>query len=992
VATEDPHSVRLTRAWTLVAVAVVFAVVCALIQLSAVRPYLAPAGHGATLEGSTTGLKVTGPRLPMARPPTPGSLGVHITVREVPESSPAAAAGLRKGDVIIRAQNLLTGRSVGVATEPRDTAEAMLRWRDAYWLGTKGPLDLLVTRDGGQVELRVERPPAWDLPWSTWLASALIHIGPILEMLSVVGAAAVLLLLRPRDASALLIVSTLACAGTSTGGSLLGAESSLPGFVSAPLTVFTWMAMPLAFPLIALAILYFPRKSPVLVRHPWLHALPVLVALPMMVPAAGTALFLAGVDGMVDAAAWDASHPAVFYASFAGGLVINIAAMLEGVWRYKHNPDPLDRRRVAVATCTLVLAVTAFTVKDGLPALAALTGRTMHYPWWGTLPLHLLTAFAGVGITYAVAVHRVLAPRVVVRQSLQYALARKTLGTLAALPATLLVVALVEQKDRSLSEIVSGQPLFYAVLLGLTIAAFKFRDRERAWLDRRFFRAEYDARAVLLSLAGRIPYETDPNELTAMVVKQIDAAMRPKMVAVFVAGVEPDTLVPVSVLHGTADTLSERGGIGSMLTWSETPLELYLDDPRSAASRLPPDEIEWLRCTGAVLFVPLSVMEQGSRRLLGALVLGGKRSDEPYSADDRQLLSSIAGQVALALDVARLRRRQASADAQAFEASGRATELPTMTGISTTPMLAECHTCQTCHDSTVPRCPHDGTPLNPGRLPRVVESKYRVDRVLGRGGMGAVYRAHDMRLERDVAIKVVRAELLGDPDARTRFRREAQLVARLQHPGIVAVFDYGTLPDGAAFLVMEYVHGRDLRATLRGDGPLPPSRVAELMLSIAGPVDAAHRQGILHRDLKPENILLPEDGEAAKVLDFGVAKLVSADENDQDDNEASDTLTLAGQPIGTPSYMAPEQLAGSRVSRKTDVFALGVMAYELLTGVPPFGRGPLVEIATRQRTGAGPIERTDVPAVMAAAIARALSPNPDERPDSATAFAASLRV
>ncbi len=257
--------------------------------------------------------------------------------------------------------------------------------------------------------------------------------------------------------------------------------------------------------------------------------------------------------------------------------------------------------------------------------------------------------------------------------------------------------------------------------------------------------------------------------------------------------------------------------------------------------------------------------------------------------------------------------------------------------------------------------------------------------------MGAVYRAHDMRLERDVAIKVVRAELLGDPDARTRFRREAQLVARLQHPGIVAVFDYGTLPDGAAFLVMEYVHGRDLRATLRGDGPLPPSRVADLMLSIAGPVDAAHRQGILHRDLKPENILLPEDGAAAKVLDFGVAKLVSADENDQDDNEASDTLTLAGQPIGTPSYMAPEQLAGSRVSRKTDVFALGVMAYELLTGVPPFGRGPLVEIATRQRTGAGPIERTDVPAEMAAAIARALSPNPDERPDSATAFAASLR-
>ena len=225
-----------------------------------------------------------------------------------------------------------------------------------------------------------------------------------------------------------------------------------------------------------------------------------------------------------------------------------------------------------------------------------------------------------------------LAPRVVVRQSLQYALARKTLGLAAALPTTLLVVSLVEQRDRSLSEIVSGQPLFYAVLLALVIVGLKYRDRERAWLDRRFFRQEYDARALLLSLSGRIPYETDPNELTALVVQQIDAALHPTMVAVLVAGVEPGTLVPVSVLHGTADTLDERGGIGTMLTWSDTPLDLDLADERSAAGRLPPDEVEWLRCTGAVLFVPLSASESGTtstarragpgRQAVGGTVLG----------------------------------------------------------------------------------------------------------------------------------------------------------------------------------------------------------------------------------------------------------------------------------------------------------------------------------------------------------------------------------
>ena len=213
-----------------------------------------------------------------------------------------------------------------------------------------------------------------------------------------------------------------------------------------------------------------------------------------------------------------------------------------------------------------------------------------------------------------------------------------------------------------------------------------------------------------------------------------------------------------------------------------------------------------------------------------------------------------------------------------------------------------------------------------------------------------------MRLERDVAIKVVRAELLSDPDARTRFRREAQLVARLQHPGIVSVFDYGTLPDGAAFLVMEYVRGRDLRAVLRADGPMAPDRVTRLLRAIAAPVEAAHALGVLHRDLKPENILLPEGDVGAKVLDFGVAKLLGGD-GTAPENE---TLTLAGQPIGTPAYMAPEQLAGASVSTRTDVFALGAIAYELLTGAPPFGRGPLVEIATRHRTGPGPIEREDV--------------------------------
>ena len=984
---EHPPPFEVRRAWGLVAGAVAGAVACALLQLLLVRPFLPPAGHGATLQAGSTVLEGVTGRLTVARPPSPAAAARGIVVAHAPAGSAAAAAGLRAGDRILHVANLRNGRTLDVSSPPADGIETVARWRDAYWLSTRGPVRMRVARDGARLApLVVERPAAWSLSWREWMAALSVHLGPIVEMASIVGAAVALLLLRPRDTTALLIVTTLAMAGTSTAGSLLGSERALPALVGAPLTVFSYMAMPAAFPLIALAILYFPRKSPVLIRHPWLHALPLVIALPMAVPAAGTALFLAGVDGMAGLAAWDAGHPEVFAATFAAGLLVNIAAMADGVWRFKRNPDARQRRRVAVATFTLVLATLAFTVKDGVPALLSGAGVPVAYPWWVNLPLHLLTAVAGVDITYAVAVHRVLAPRIAVRASLQYALARKTLGIASALPAALLVVALVEQRHRSLAEIVSGQPLLYLVLLSAILAVFRYRDRARAWLDRRFFRQHYDARAILLSLSGRIPYESDPNELTALVVQQIDAALHPTMVGVLAANVEPGTLVPVSVLHGTADTLDERGGIGSMLTWSDTPLELDVTDARSAAHRLPSDEIEWLRCTGATLLVPVSSGAGESRQLLGALVLGAKRSDEPYTADDRALLSSIAAQVGLGLDVARLRRRQSLSSSDAA-ATALPTGLMAAAGQAHGWLATECPQCGTCYDAEAATCPRDGLALRRARLPRVVDGKYRVEQILGRGGMGAVYRAHDTRLERDVAIKVVRAELLGHPDARTRFRREAQLVARLQHPGIVAVFDYGTLPDGAAFLVMEYVRGRDLRAVLREEGPLPAGRVAALLRAIAPPVDAAHRLGVLHRDLKPENVLVPDEGAPAKVLDFGVAKLVGADGIDAE----AEPLTLSGQPIGTPAYMAPEQLAGAPVSARTDVFALGAIAYELLTGQPPFGRGPLVEIATRQRDGVPSMRDTGAAAGMADAIARALSVAPEARPASAQAFADSLQ-
>jgi eukaryotic-like serine/threonine-protein kinase len=232
----------------------------------------------------------------------------------------------------------------------------------------------------------------------------------------------------------------------------------------------------------------------------------------------------------------------------------------------------------------------------------------------------------------------------------------------------------------------------------------------------------------------------------------------------------------------------------------------------------------------------------------------------------------------------------------------------------------------------------------------------------------------------------VRADLLDDPEARTRFRREAQIVARLQHPGIVSVFDYGTLPDGAAFLVMELVRGEDLRCVLRRDGALPASRVLPLVGAVCAAIEAAHREGVLHRDLKPENILLLDRDASVKVLDFGVAKVLSDRANEQ---TAAGTATGTGVLLGTPAYMAPEQLRGQPVDARTDVFSLGVIAYEMLTGELPFGRASLWDIGARQVSGMKPLRSPHgvLPPHLAPAIARALNVDPAERPPSAMAFA-----
>ena len=984
----DRGPLRSAHGWQLTVVVVCLGLVQWLLQVMIVRPHLPPAGLGATVAADSPFAGAGRGLIVAARPPTlSGTRGQEVNrVETVVHEGPAEAAGIAPGDDILRATRVDNGRTADLAVfHGEDRVAQVLAWRSVYWLGLDGPLRLdLQDGAGRRRTVTVERPSVGSVAspvMGAWLRQ---HFGLLIQLTIFIACSVVLLILRPRDLSARLAIASFVFAGSSAGGVLLGAESTLPTGLRQVMTVFSWIASPMAFPVITFAIAYFPKKSGLLIRHPWLYTLPFLTAAPMFASCLSSALFVAGVDWLAPLVAWDATHPSVFFAAFAIALAVNVGAMADAVVRFKHNPDAQERRRVSLAVMTTAIGTFAFVVKDGLPALSlALTGTPLAWPWWIRLPLFLMLSLPAIGIAYAVAVHRVLAPRVVIRSSVQYALARKTLMLAAVLPGALLLLALFRRSDESLAAIIGGQPLAFAILAIAFLLALRYRDRAMAWLDRRFFRAEYDARAVLVSLAGRIPFETDPNELTSLVLSQIDQALAPTMATVLVSGVETSKLTPVSTLRAHAESLPLTGGITTLLQWSDEPLELDLSDTRSPARRLPPEEIKWLEHTGGALFVPLFSKEGSkegtTRRLLGAIVLGTKRSEEPYTDEDRQLLASIAAQVSLGLDVARLRKREANTEMATVATAGDPADLP----------VAECPTCRTCYDSGTHICPTDRSALRIGAVPRTVDAKYRVDRLLGAGGMGAVYQAHDMRLDRDVAIKVVRGDLLASADARARFRREAQLVARLQHPGIVSVFDYGTLPAGGAFLVMEFVRGRDLRSLVK-EGAQSAEVVTPLLAGIAEPVEAAHRMGVLHRDLKPENILLPEQATVvAKVLDFGIAKAI-VDSTGRTEGGAVTNFTTAGQPIGTPAYMAPEQLAGGATSARTDVYALGVIGYELLTGELPFGRGSFVDIAMRQQQK---VEWTqpDVPEPLRQAVLAALSASPEARPATARAFADALR-
>jgi eukaryotic-like serine/threonine-protein kinase len=259
---------------------------------------------------------------------------------------------------------------------------------------------------------------------------------------------------------------------------------------------------------------------------------------------------------------------------------------------------------------------------------------------------------------------------------------------------------------------------------------------------------------------------------------------------------------------------------------------------------------------------------------------------------------------------------------------------------------------------------------------RVLGGRYRLDRELARGGMAAVWIAEDPLLSRRVAVKLLHPQLAVDEALRTRFRNEAIAAAKLTHPGIVATYDTGD-DDGLAYIVMELVEGKTLRGMIDQRQRLPVQQAVDITSQVADALEHAHRQGLVHRDIKPANVLVQPDGRV-KVTDFGIAKAAGGDD-----------LTRTGTVVGTARYLAPEQVNGGLVDGRADVYALGLLLYEMLAGKPPFaGDNDMATAVARLTSAPQPVRaaRPDVPRTLEDVVSRSLARDPDYRYQSAQAF------
>jgi tRNA A-37 threonylcarbamoyl transferase component Bud32 len=576
--------------------------------------------------------------------------------------------------------------------------------------------------------------------------------------------------------------------------------------------------------------------------------------------------------------------------------------------------------------------------------------------------LFLSLAFP-LSFAYAILHERLFDIRVIIRQGLQYALARGLV--LSVLPglAFILIIDLLVHSTQPLIAILSARGWIYSLLAGLGLLVYFRRKPWLEALDRRFFREHYDAQRLLREVVEEVREAGSFERVSPRVVARIGAALHPEFVALMVR--DPRELsyrIVASAPVGQAPPpLLAESKLISFIRLLGRPLDLSSAESGWLSQQLPHDETDFVRGARMGLLVPIAISTDHREALL---VLGIKLSEEPYSQEDQGLVVAIASSLALLLE------RSATAPPRVNDA------------------FEECPQCGACYDTGSARCAQEGASLAPVSLPRSLAGRYQLNRRRGRGGMGTVYEAVDTALDRRVAVKVIREDLTGSAVATERFRQEARAAASFTHPNVVTVYDFGVAANARAFLIMELLEGATLREELRKQARLTTSRTLEILRCVCAAVDAAHRRQMIHRDLKPENVFLAraETGESPKVLDFGLAKFLPT--------SSEQTLdTDPGALVGTARYMAPEQLRGQPIDPAWDLWALSVMAYEMLTGAQPFVGSTTVECYSSISGGHfAPVSKhlPDSPSRWQEFFAQAFALDASRRPTAARIFFSEL--
>lgn len=879
------------------------------------------------------------------------------------EAGGPAAADLQVGDELIA----INGQNV----ERSDYRTENVFRR----IGRDDPYTLTVRRDGRTRDVTLRRD-------RISLVKRLFTSGGFATLLSsavflLVGIA--VFAVKPEDKQALLLALWLV---------LMASAFSLPqpfegtAWWFRSLIVFGQTTKALAPSFLLHLFLVFPEPSPILKRRPRLERylyLPTLLLVILPV----TYMMILWAVAPEELFTFRLRHPLVGRISAVVLPATVILALVALILSYR-RAGQVSKRKLRIVLVGSLVAIVPFVA--WLLILALLRpARGSWIPNVGWVIANLLMMVMPLSFAYAIVRHQVIPVRLIIRRGLQYLLARNALRLALALPVVGLVLSIIANRERPLSDILLGSSLYFYLFIAGIALALVFRRRLGEWVDRKFFRETYNQEKILRELTDDVKKLDSIPEMSKRVTERVTAALHPRHAFLFYRE------------EGTRDlslTYTSGGNAAQELKIPEEfRLLRFMEDQGSAQefpfpqkNSLPQSEKDWLASLGTRLIVPLTGTDE---RLAGLLLLGEKKSEVPYTANDRDLLETLAGQIAIVYENVRLKNR-VDRDRRIKQ------EVLSRVAGQDMNVLKECPRCGACFDMTAQTCPADGTELTLS-LPveRTIEMRYRLERLVGRGGMGAVYEATDLRLHRKVAVKILTGSMFGNSEALRRFEREAQASARLHHPNIVTIHDYGLLSTEGAYLVMELVAGGTLGALLKRERQFAPAHAAGIFEQILDGLKSAHGAGIVHRDLKPENVLLStDDAGRARVhlLDFGLAKFTQALPADSlSPTAAPAPVTTPGAVMGTFGYMSPEQLTGGAIDERSDLFSIGVMVVEAVTGRRPFTGTTYHELLNNILNAPYHLEAASPAArELDAALQKSLAKDPSARYASAAAMQAEL--